>query len=135
MLNSMINNLRCDFCEEGHLYYDPQETFNAYFVPETFALTEIGEIIDKAINEYLVFKCGMCKSVVRYTFKEIEKKIRNDMYKKIIDMISIKELRNFDLNVVKKVFRYCGVCPGWDGKGSCPIAMYEKCKLKKIPRL
>ena len=136
MLNSMMNNLKCDFCEEGHLYYDPKETLNSYFVPETFVLAEMGEIIDKTINEYLVFKCGMCKSIVKYTFKDIEKKIRNNMYEKLIKMVLIREFRNFNvLSLVDKTFIYCGKCQGWDSKGSCPVAVYEKCKLKKLPRL
>lgn len=135
MITFINDNLKCDFCDEGTMFFDPSETLNSYFVPETFIMSEIEEVIDKTINEYLVFRCRKCRALTKYTFKDIEKKIRDVLYGNIINMISIKELRNSNLNVVKKVFIYCSVCPGWDGKGSCPIAMYEKCKLKKIPRL
>jgi hypothetical protein len=133
MLNFINNNLRCDFCRDGILYYEPAETTKAYFVPETFVLSEISEIIDKAINEYLVFKCPLCKNIVKYTLRDIENKIRNTMYQAVISMISIKELRKSNLNVVKKVFIYCGKCHGFDGKGSCPVKMYDECKLKRLP--
>jgi len=133
MLNFLSNNLRCDFCNEGLLYFEPSETLNFYFVPETFMLSEIKNIIDKSINEYLVFKCYNCGSIIKYTFRDLEKKIRELMYENIVNMISIKELRNSNLNAVKKVFVYCGKCQGFDGKGSCPIEMFEKCKLKVLP--
>ena len=133
MLNFINDNLQCDFCEDGMLYYDPSETFNSYFVPETFVLSEINEIIDKTINEYSVFKCRDCKATVKYTFKDIEKKVRDVIYKNIINMVSIKELRNSDLNFVSKVFRHCGKCPGFDSKGSCPVKIFDECKLKRLP--
>lgn len=133
MLNFVNNNLSCDFCNDGLLYFDPSETLNSYLVPETFMLSKIEDIIDKAINEYLVFKCRSCKNIVKYTYKDVEKKVRDILYKNIVNTISIKELRNLNLNVVKKVFIYCGKCQGFDGKGSCPIIMYEKCELKRLP--
>jgi len=133
MLNFINDNLNCDFCKDGLLYFDPSETLNSYFVPETFVLSEIEEIIDKTINEYLVFKCRNCKGIVKYTYRDVENKVRELLYKHMINMISITELRNSSLNVVKKVFIYCGKCPGFDGKGSCPIAIYDKCRLKRLP--
>lgn len=133
MLNFINDNLQCDFCEDGTLYYDSSKTFNAYFIPETFVLSEISEVIDKTINEYSVFTCRRCKAAVKYTFKDIEKKIREYMYQTITNMIAVQELRNSDLSVVKKVFIYCGKCHGFDGKGSCPVKIYESCELKRLP--
>jgi len=117
------------------VFFDPSETLSSYFVPETFIMSEIEEVIDKTINEYLVFKCRNCGNVIKYTYKDIEKKIREIIYNNVINLISIKELRNSDLNIIKKVFIYCGKCHGFDGKGSCPIKIYEDCKLKRLPRL
>jgi hypothetical protein len=133
MLDFVTNNLSCDFCKEGLLYLDKPGTLNSYFVPETFALSEISELIDKTINEYLLFKCRNCGNSIKYTYKDIEKKIRERLYKDLISMVSIKELKSHDLNFVKKVFVYCGKCRGFDGKGSCPIKIYENCKLKRFP--
>lgn len=135
MFDFIINNLRCDLCEDGLLYFDPSETTNSYLVPETFMLSEMSELIDKTINEYIVFKCRNCGNIIKYTYKDIEKKVREIIYNDVVNLISIKEFKKYDLNSIKKVFVYCGVCKGFDGKGSCPIAIYEKCKLKKIPRL
>jgi len=133
MINFINSNLRCDFCSDGILYYDPSETTDSYFVPETFMLSEIKEIIDTTINEYLVFKCPVCGMSKKYTLKNIEKKIREDIYKVIKNMVSIKEFKKIDLNSIKKIFIYCGKCDGFDGKGSCPIRIYKDCKLKRLP--
>lgn len=134
MLQFMLDGLRCDFCEKGKLTYNPSKTFDAYFIPETFALSEISEIIDKSINEYLVFECRICDSNVRYTFKDIEKKIRDDLYEKVIDMVATKEFRDIGaINFANKTLIYCGKCNGIDGKGSCFIKIFEDCKLKELP--
>ncbi len=134
MLQFMLDGLNCDFCEKGKLTYSPSETFDAYFIPETFALSEIDKIIDKHLNEYLIFECRICDSNVRYTFKDIEKKIRDDLYKKVIDMVATKEFRDINaINFANKTLVYCGKCNGIDGKGSCFIKIFKDCKLKRLP--
>jgi len=135
MFRAITDSLKCDFCEVGMIYYDPSETLNSYFVPETFALSEIGNIIDKTINEYLVFKCGMCGGIEKYTFKDIEKKVRESMYEQVINTLAIKELRSSGaLNLVDKTLVFCDKCKGFDGKGSCPVRIFNECKLKRLPR-
>ncbi len=134
MLEFILAGLKCDFCEKGNLTYSPSKTFDAYFIPETFALLEIDEIIDKHLNEYLVFECRVCNSNVRYTFKDVEKKIRNDLYKKVIEMAATKEFKDANaINFANKTLIYCGKCNGIDGKGSCFIKIFEDCKLKRLP--
>jgi len=109
MFENIVDNLDCDFCEKGQIYYSPADTLDAYFVPETFALTEVGDVIDKVINEYLVFKCAVCGAVKKYTFKDIEKKVRENMYEQVINTFALKEFRDIkNLNLVDKTLIYCG---------------------------
>jgi predicted nucleic-acid-binding Zn-ribbon protein len=130
----MFDNLKCDFCKDGRMHYEPEETFKSYFVPETFATDKLNKIIDEAINEYLVFKCRMCGQIDKYTFKDVEKKIRKEMYDIVINSIAIKELRNANtINLIDKTMIYCGKCKGFDGKGACPIKIFKDCKLKRFP--
>ena len=134
MLQFILNGLKCDFCEKGNFTYNSSKTFEAYFIPESFALSEIDEIIDKHLNEYLVFECRICDSSVRYTFKEIEKKIRDDLYKKVIEMVAVREFKNANaIGFANKTLVYCGKCNGIDGKGSCFIKIFKDCKLKRFP--
>jgi hypothetical protein len=128
-------NLKCDFCESIDIYYDPLETFNNY-TSDNFEITEIKTIINNPHNDYLVFRCRVCGAVIKYTFKDIEKNIKEYMYEIIVNLIAMKQFKNISsVEYTKKVFVYCGKCKGWNGKGSCPVEIFDKCRLKKIPRL
>lgn len=137
----MLAGLECDFCNKKALVYDEIETFKAFTVPESLMLFNIDdkiieEIIDKSVTKYLVFKCNMCKANVKLTFKDIEKKLREDVYEKVVTMIAVRGLQELDaINFIDKTRIYCGFCQGFDGKGACPVRIYNECELKKIPKL
>ncbi len=136
MLNKIEHSLECEFCDEGLLSYNPSETFESYFSPESFALADIGKILDETINEYLMFTCGMCGISVKCTYKDVEKKIRETMYKRVILSLALKEFKDSGaIGFVDKTLLHCNFCSGFNGKGACPKRIYDKCELKKIPRL
>lgn len=125
-------NLKCDFCETMDFYYSPLETFNSYKQSD-FEVINIKNIINDSNNNYLVFKCQSCGAVIKYTFKDIEKNIKNNMYEIIINSIVMDQYKNINsIEFTRKFFVYCGKCKGWDSKGSCPIEIFEKCELKRI---
>ncbi len=138
MLIGLIG-LKCDFCTEKALVYDEIETFKAFIVPESLMLFNadkkiIDEIVDKSITKYLVFSCKSCKATVKHTFKDIEKKLREDVYEKVIMTIAISGLQELNaINFVDKTRVYCGKCGGFDGKGACPIRIFNECRLKRLP--
>jgi len=135
----MLAGFECDFCNKKALVYDEIETFKAYTVPESLMLFNIDdkiikEIIDKSITKYLVFKCNICKANVKLTFKDIEKKLREDVYEKVITTIAIRGLQELNaINFTDKTRIYCGKCRGFDGKGACPVKVFNECKLKRLP--
>lgn len=135
----MLGGYECDFCNKKALVYDEIETFKAFTVPESLMLFNvdnkiIDEIVDKSITKYLVFKCNVCKANIKLTFKDVEKKLREDVYEKIITMIAIRGLQERNaINFVDKTRIYCGKCGGLDGKGACPVKIYDECKLKELP--
>jgi len=134
MFSFMVKSLPCEECDDGEIYYDHRETFDAWTQPEIFRLDDVDKLIDGVINEVLVFICNKCETQYRFTFKEIEKKFRKILSNKIITMVATRNLP--DPGTVRKsnrVFIYCGKCSGYDGKGSCPLIVYEDCGLKKLP--
>jgi hypothetical protein len=134
MLNKIEHSIECDFCDEGLLSYSSSETFEAYFSPESFALAEMDKILDETINEYLIFICGTCGISVKYTYKDVEKKIRENMYNKVIFSLALKEFRDSGaIGFVDKTLIYCGKCNGFNGKGACPVRIFNECKLKRLP--
>lgn len=134
MIESVINGIRCGVCNKGKMYCCLETTFRDYSSPESFSLEDIDRITDGIINEYLVYKCVECGAIEKYTFKDIEKMIREYISGRVIDMMARDEIIG-SLASKNKVYIYCGKCKGLDGKGSCLIKTYKKCKLKKFPDL
>lgn len=132
MFESIIKNLKCNFCGKEGLKFSPQETFEAYSDPNMFVLDDINKIVDGIVGEYLVYECLNCKSVEKITWKELEKIVRREISKKVIHLSATGEMMK-SAGVGNKVFIFCGVCQGFDGKGSCLLKTYKECKIKRIP--
>lgn len=134
MFNNFFGNIKCEFCKEGTITYNPQLTFEAYTSVDSFTLNNIDKVKDGIIGQYLVFKCGNCDSIMRYTYKEVERLVRKDISEKAIYTLARGELLDPSVWSPKdKVLKYCGKCPGFDGSGSCLLKIYNKCKLKRLP--
>ena len=134
MFSDMIRTLPCEVCGEGEIYYSQKETFEAWQWPEIFMLDDVGKLIDGIISEVLVFICTNCEAQSRYTFKEVEKKIRKKLSDRLLTMVAMGSAP--DPGAIKKSDRiliYCGKCSGYDGKGSCPRIVYKECELKRAP--
>lgn len=132
MLGNLLNNLKCPACEEGDLEFSHGETFEAY--DTLFDLEDIDTIVDGVINQFLVFRCMKCQMTQRLTYRMVEEMVRKDISKKVMTM---KAIDNTRANLSKKIryYVYCGCCPGFDGRGSCPPDIYYKCELRKIPNV
>jgi len=132
MLDNMIKDLVCPVCEEGDLSYDHGATFKAF--NDIFELEDVVGIVDGVIEQFLVFNCLNCGTKVRLTYKEIEKMLRKDITKRILTLKASGELDR-GLTVRNRYYIYCGMCSGFDGRGSCPKVVYDNCNLKKVPNV
>ncbi len=134
MFKRGIRNINCPFCESMSFSFDPQNTVMAYINPLTFTLDDMGQVVDKCITEYTVFSCADCGAKVKYTYKDIEKRIRQAMTINALQILTQKGLMENTLPTGKsRVHIYCGKCNGFDGKGSCPIKVYKECEIKRLP--
>jgi hypothetical protein len=124
----------CVVCGEGTVSFSEALTFNSYKTPLVFVLEDLAHIKDGTLSDVLVFRCNNCESEFRYTFKEVEKKIRNELAKRHIGLCIGKGYKNPNLTTYRdRVMIYCGKCSGFDGKGACPVYIYEDCKIKRLP--
>jgi len=133
MFYEIMSDLKCDYCKKGHLKYNIEGTLKSYVSQESLSVNDISKIIDEALNEYIVFKCTSCGAMFKYTYKNLEKKVRKNLYSKLGYMIIMGEIREKYMNLTDKTLIYCGKCFGFDGKGACPVKMFETCKLKTLP--
>ena len=135
MFGGIIKYLECETCGKQFLHFDPQATTEDYARPDVFTLDNVDKIVDGMIAEYLVYKCSGCGAKGRYTFKDIEKIVRKKLSKQLLTAIAKKEMAAQIGASKVKVFIYCGKCTGLDGKGSCLVSIYNKCKLKRMPNV
>ena len=133
MLKSLIQYVSCEVCG-NNLIYNPKATFDVYQHDLKVAIEDVNIKVEGIIEDFLVYGCPKCKSVHRYTHKEIEKLIRLETTKKILLSIARGHMNNI-INIMDGVLIYCGKCSGFDGKGSCTKKMYDKCKVKEFPNV
>jgi len=99
-----------------------------------FVLEDLPNIKDGVLSEVLSFKCNVCESEFRYTYKEVEKKIRKELAKRYISTLIGQGAKNTNTTTYRdRVMIYCGKCTGFDGKGACPVFIFEDCKIKRLP--
>lgn len=133
MFYDQMRILDCDLCEYGFMIYDEQATIDNYTESYVFQSKDLNKIAEKIINEYLVFKCFGCGSKKKYTYKQIEKLIREDVTKKVIRAIQTDQALKVLPKMGKRGYMiYCGKCEGFDGNGCCPSQIYENCEIKKF---
>ncbi len=134
MFSRGVRNINCPFCDSTSFSFDPQDTLAAYINPLTFTLDNLEDIVDRCIVGYTVFSCADCGAKVKYTYKDIERKIRQSVTKNALQLLSQREIMENTIPTGKsRVHIYCGKCNGFDGKGGCPIVVYESCEIKRFP--
>ncbi len=134
MFNRGIKSFVCPFCESQSFGFDPHQTIMTYLNPITFVIEDVEKVIDKCIAEYTVFICRDCGAEVRYTYKDIEKKVRQNMSNVALSLLARGEIIKHGVPSGKdRVHIYCGKCNGFDGKGGCPVKIYEECEIKRFP--
>lgn len=115
------------------MYYDQNHTFLDYSLPETFVLDDVDKIVDGIMCQYLIYRCNKCKSIEKFTYKEIERRERKRMSMLVMNSAARGEIEKALLRSGNRVLMYCGKCNGLDGKGACLVETYRNCKLKRLP--
>lgn len=133
MVSNIFDSIKCKSCGSDSLFYDSTATYEAYNIIFDSNPNIVFNIVDDFMLHFLVFKCVNCGAEHRISMSEVEKEIRNDLLNKMINMEGMKYRKNKSPINISKVFVYCGKCSGFDGLGSCPIAYYNDCLLKRLP--
>lgn len=135
MFSELIKSLPCEACETGKLHYSQRHTFEAWQDSNIFRLDDVDKLVDGVISEILILVCDTCNSRYRYTFKELEKIFRKRLSDRLLTMIAMGDLPDpGSLRPTDRIMVYCGKCSGYDGKGTCPRVIYNKCELKRFPK-
>jgi hypothetical protein len=123
--------IKCEVCR-GYIELDSEETVKDFSRILDIKTSEVFSKVEDIINVYLVYRCTACGHLVKYTYKELEKELRKALTAKLLFM-SVKGEITHVKALIGKYFVYCGKCNGFDGQGSCPISVFEKCEIKRFP--
>jgi hypothetical protein len=127
----LVDEITCEICE-APLQYDSVKTLESFATVMDLSPVNISDKIDDIIGQFLVYRCPHCGVEYRYTYKDLERKIRKDVTEKLYYALAREE---FLRGASDPVLIYCGKCQGFDGKGSCPRAVYKDCKIKRFPNV
>lgn len=129
----MINSVECEVCG-GHLSYDANETLIAYEDFVHLSVYDVSSSIEDMLIKFSVYTCTSCNQKYRYCFSDIEKRLRIEVMKKVLTGVARGEITASAAHGTGALF-YCGKCTGYDGQGSCPRKILDKCEIKRLPNV
>lgn len=130
MLGNLLDELFCPICIKGQMNLSKSDTFDSY--NQDFDLDDIDNLEESIIGQYWVFTCLECGAKQKMNFHDIEKMARRSIAQKVITLKAKAELDK-TINMKVRYLVYCGMCHGYDSKGSCPQIVYDECQLRRIP--
>jgi len=131
MLGNFLDTAKCELCQ-GTLVADLESTMDDYAIVMNTNTINIFENVDLLLNKYIVYTCTSCGNKVKYTYKELERIFRKVLTEKLL-MLVVKGLMTDVEAITGQYFIYCGKCQGFDGRGGCPILVFDKCEIKRFP--
>lgn len=131
MINSIIDSLNCPACNNV-LEVNEQATYIAYQGFTHLPVYEVSSAVEEMLNRFMVYTCVQCGAEYRYTFKEIERRLRMEVMKRVLNGVLRGEIPASAAHGTGALF-YCGKCTGYDGQGSCPRRVLDKCEIKRLP--
>jgi hypothetical protein len=125
-------DIECEKCG-GLLIIDQQATSRQFYKDMDYITNDVGEIVEKTLQNYLIYRCKMCGNSQKYTYKDWElmyrKRIANDVMT-IRKINMFKSLNPETLNPDNGI-DYCGQCSGYGGDGYCLNDIIKQCTIRK----
>lgn len=128
-------DVRCDVCD-SLINLDFNRTIKSYYKDMDYVVDESGNIKDSSLQKYMIYKCSKCGKVYKFTFRELELRIRRQIAKTAMSFKRNEAFKNIKPNSIDpdNGFEYCGKCPGYDGEGNCFIDVMNQCIIRNSKR-
>jgi len=126
-------NILCDNCGED-LFIDEKSTLDEYMKDADYIVEEEGKIVEKSLQQYLIYKCRLCGKTYRFTYKEWEAKYRAKI---AMEVMEVRKQKMFSENINPQTvnpdngLEYCGQCSGYAGDGNCLVDIIKQCTIRK----
>lgn len=126
-------DLGCEKCG-GLIQIDEYLTAEEYSKDMDYLVDEVGHLVEATIQKYLVYRCGVCGTTYRFTYKDWEERIRIKVAKMTMG-IRKRKMFEGDINPMRidpdNGLKYCGQCDGYDGEGNCLVDIIKQCTIRK----
>jgi len=126
-------DLECDVCS-SKLVVDVKETIDAYSEDMDYILDDMGDIVEKTLQEYLVYKCQDCGKIYKLTYVDWELRMRKLIAYRVMEVRKQKmfreEINPKSINPDNGV-ELCGQCSGYAGDGWCFVDVIKQCTIRK----
>jgi len=125
--------LPCEKCG-GRLILDEISTMTEYAKDMDYLVDEIGNLVEKSIQKYLIYRCADCADEQKLTYKDWETRMRLKIAK---DAMGLRKQIMFSRDINPHTLdpdnglEYCGQCDGYDGEGNCLTDLVKKCTIRK----
>jgi len=123
----------CDACGTN-LLLDQQSTIDMYMNDADYVIGEDGKLVNESIQEYIVYKCPMCDSIYKFTYKEWEVRYRRVLAERVMELRKQKMFRE-EINPQTinpdNGLEFCGQCSGYAGDGNCLVDIIKQCTIRK----
>jgi RNase P subunit RPR2 len=126
-------SILCDKCGEK-LLIDDKATLDEYMKDCDYIVEEEGKIVEKSLQQYLIYKCNLCGEIYKFTYKEWEAKYRQKI---AMDVMEVRKQKMFAENINPQTINpdngleYCGQCSGYAGDGHCLVDIIKQCTIRK----
>ena len=124
-------SIRCKECNEL-LFLDSKATVRDYMFFSDAVTNDAESVIKAIIGKTLMYRCSGCNQLYKYTYKELEKQIINQIKCDLAVFVQRENILGI-IEMKHTFFVYCGKCPGFDGSGCCPKELIESCPIKRFP--
>jgi len=123
----------CDNCG-SNLMIDDLSTMSEYLKDADYLVDEVGAIVEKALQQYIVYRCPNCDNTYKFTYQDWEKIKRRLIAEEVMEVRKQHMFRN-ELNVqtidADNGVNFCGQCSGYFNDGTCLVDIIKQCTIRK----
>ena len=122
----------CDKCG-SELMIDHQATFDEYMKDADYLIDDIEKIAESSLQQYLIYKCGLCGESYKFKYEDWEKRYRKAIAEEVMETRKHDLFKSFNLSTISadNGMSYCGQCSGYDGDGYCLNDIIKQCTIRK----
>lgn len=123
---------KCEKCG-NKVIVDEMATKDEYMKDMDYLVDENGELLDSAVQQYLIYVCTECGENYKLNHEEWEKKFRKKIAEDTMHVRKAEMFRQLNPYTIDpdNGLEFCGQCDGVDKEGNCYVDIIRQCTMRK----